>query len=159
MIDESHDSWKTTKYDDFQFKSNNILKWLCKWYNCYILLWSKLKLKVKSIEIILFKHLDFIGNLEVLLKKIDYLELQIIEITRIKFYLWPDQLSIIIVVNIGNFLFQNIIANNLNYQKFSFIPWKIWYMNIKIPKNMQSAKLLLIQNSRKSSKNICYFLL
>jgi len=26
LIDKSYDSWKTTKYDEFQFKSNNILK-------------------------------------------------------------------------------------------------------------------------------------
>ena len=26
LIDKSYDSWKTTKYDDFQFKSNGILK-------------------------------------------------------------------------------------------------------------------------------------
>jgi hypothetical protein len=26
LIDKSYDSWKTTKYDEFQYKSNNILK-------------------------------------------------------------------------------------------------------------------------------------
>ena len=28
LIDASFDNWRTKKYDDYQFKTNGILKWL-----------------------------------------------------------------------------------------------------------------------------------
>ena len=28
LIDASYDNWRTKKYDDYQFKTNGILKWL-----------------------------------------------------------------------------------------------------------------------------------